>query len=131
MLVALAVATSGCTTTPTAPSDAKAADVVIPSSITSSRPNAARVTVRRDSGLMGAACSHAVRLDGKLIGTLSAGQEVTTYPNAGEHTLEATSTGAWCGANAVGGLSFVVDAGQAKVFRTGFSGFFDLTVTQQ
>ena len=129
-LLAVGLGLVGCTTTTTAPADASPAGVVIPSSILSARPDVGHLVVRRDSGLMGIACGHAIRLDGKFIATLGAGEEVTAFPTPGEHTLEASSTGVWCGANAVGGASFVLDAGQSRAFRTGFSGMFGLSVSQ-
>jgi hypothetical protein len=128
-LLAVALGVAGCATTATAPADASPASIVIPSSILATRPDVGRLVVRRDSGLLGVACDHAVRLDGKLIASLGAGEEATAFPNPGEHTLEASTTGAWCSGNSVGGASFVLEAGQSRTFRTGYSGF-SLAVSQ-
>lgn len=80
--------------------------------------------------MLGVACGHAIRIDGRIVGNLASGEELAANVAPGDHTLEASTTGVWCGANAVGGLSFVLNEGQAKEFRTGFSGMFNLDVTQ-
>lgn len=80
--------------------------------------------------MLGVACGHAIRIDGRIVGNLASGEELAANVAPGDHTLEASTTGVWCGANAVGGLSFVLNEGQAKEFRTGFSGMFNLDVSQ-
>lgn len=119
--VALAVL-GACATSPTAPGAATPATDVVASSALRPDSNRGMVVIRRDSGLMGVACGHAVRLDGKLVGELDAGEQVIAYAVPGEHQIDASTTGLFCSVGHVGGASFRIEAGQIKTFRTGFSG---------
>lgn len=117
------VAIAGCATTPTAPGDAGVASSEVVSGLSRPGPNAGRVVIRRDSGLLGVACGHAIRLDGRLLGELDSGEQVVAYPAPGEHVVDVSMTGMLCAQNNASGVSFTIEAGKSKVFRTGFSGF--------
>jgi hypothetical protein len=118
-----------CTTSPVSRADAEPATSVVYTRISkAANPTSASLTVRRDSGLMAVACAHAVRLDGKLIATLGTSEQVVVYPAAGEHVLEVSTTGLWCGANQQAGIPIQLAAGRAHTYRTGMSGFFNLLI---
>lgn len=73
------------------------------------------LVVKRDSGLMGAACSASVYVDGVLIGALRPSRKLTIYLPPGEH-LVAARNGSLCG-GAVSEGSFVLARAQLRTYR--------------
>lgn len=117
-----ALAFTACTT-PIGPGEAAPATSVIGGALGRPSTGSGVLTIRRDSGFLGGACGHLVRLDGKLVGELQAGQEVTVYPAPGEHVLEVRFAGMFCDASRGGGTAVQVEPGKRQVYRTGMVGF--------
>lgn len=128
-LVLVALPLSGCFTSPVSRADAEPATNVVYTTVSKTSTGAASLTVRRDSGLFGVACDHIVRLDGKMIASLRPSEQVVVYPEAGEHVLEASLAGVWCGGTQSAGMPITVQSGQARAARTSMSGFFNLSIS--
>lgn len=86
VLIALTVA--GCTT----PIDPAAAPVV--ASTPGSGP--AQITVTRDSGIYGSACSFHIAVDGVEVGVLDPGRKLIYRTSAGSHEVRASGS-QFCG----------------------------------
>jgi type IV pilus biogenesis protein CpaD/CtpE len=85
-----------------------------------SSPNTGEVTVKRDSGFAGSACSTRVYVDGKHIADIRPAEKVVLYLPEGEHILSAEPNGI-CGGNMTE-VKAVVKAGSHSNYRYGTSG---------
>ena len=125
----LALFIAGCATSPTAPSDARPSSTVVYSEVARSNSGSGTLVVRRDRGILGIACGHTIRLDGKMIADLDAGQEVVVYPPPGEHIVEAWLSGVWCSAGSGGGVAIQSEPGKRILVRTGMAAPFGVVLT--
>jgi hypothetical protein len=82
------MAAAGCTT----PIDPSAAPVV--DSVPGNGP--AQITVTRDSGVFGSACSFHIAVDGAEVGILDPGRKLVYRTSAGSHEIRA-SVSQFCG----------------------------------
>jgi hypothetical protein len=94
-----AVVLVGCATTST-PLGEATQGTVLAGAMTKPTPGAVPVTVRRDQGMMGAACSQRVAVNGVAVADLRSGQWVTFYVQPGRHILGARPNGLCGGGDA-------------------------------
>ena len=116
-----ACALTACATTPVPTSDSKP----IPP-LDASYQAGTPVTIKRDAGLVGAACAIRVFVDGKPAADLRARERVQLRIAPGEHVFSVKPNGL-CG----GGLREVardVPADGAIAFRIGYGGAGDLSI---
>jgi len=117
------LALGACTTSPVSVNEAKA---VTPLAYQAA-PNEpyATVTVVRDSGFEGSACSLGLFVDGKVSAILDTSQKATLYIPVGEHIVGASSVGAGlCGAftsNIIREISAMFKGGEMRQYRMGVS----------
>lgn len=95
-----------------------------------SGPDLGRLTVVRDSGMLGAGCYATVFIDGERAARLGTKEKVTFYLTSGEHLLGAALEGAGlCAANpGKRERDVLIKAGQPKVYRVFTSQSGDLDV---
>lgn len=107
-----ACALAACATHPVSTADAEPV-----SSLLWSTPEAGTVpfTVKRDKGLMGAACKTSVYVDGQHVGSLAPSQKLTVYLPPGEHMVGARN-GAICG-GAIAEAAVTLTADAQKTYR--------------
>lgn len=107
----------GCATSPVSNSEATPvpASRVLAPELLAQRPNAARITVKRDSGFMGSACAYKVFMDGRPVVLLRGGERVDLYVDPGQHVLGTFADGI-CGGGAAE-VEASVSAGQWKSYR--------------
>ena len=110
--VAAALLLAACATHPVSNSEA---DKVEASAYTKPLPDGSRLTVKRDRGMMGAACKVAIYLDGEKVASLGTSDLVTLYIPAGEHIVGAKN-GSVCG-GAVSESAFTIAPNAAKTYR--------------
>ena len=127
-LIAFAVVIAGCATRPV--SNAEAVHVpsirIIDSRFLQPTPDSGVVTVKRDSGIGGSACSSRVFVNAKPIADLQTSEKVVVYLPAGEYVFSAWPKGI-CG----GGMSEVramVKSGAELSFRIGYGSNGDFTI---
>jgi hypothetical protein len=104
----------GCATSPIGSGEASMGHA-IPNEWQLPAPNTGKFVVTRDSGLMGAACSQRIYVDGTPIGDLRTGQKVTVYLPAGEHVAGVKPAGICGGGSA--SAQVVMAAGATKLYR--------------
>ncbi|WP_218511224.1 DUF2846 domain-containing protein [Variovorax sp. dw_308] len=80
-----------------------------------SAPGTVPVTFKRDSGLMGGACSQRLYVNGSPIADLRAGQFVVIYLQPGQHIVGARPNGVCGGGDAEAEIT--VREGQARSYR--------------
>lgn len=119
---------SGCATAPI--SDAEATPVpverVLDESVMVRSPGTGQITVKRDSGLGGSACSSRVFVNAKPIADLRTSEKVVFHLPPGEYIFSAFPNGV-CG----GSMSEVrgtVRDGSAIAFRIGYGTSGDFTI---
>jgi len=90
---------SGCATSPVSYSEAVPVPTerILSRDLATARPDTGHITVSRDSGLMGAACTSRVFVDGKPIALMRNGERVDVYIEPGDHVLGVRPDG-FCGA---------------------------------
>lgn len=115
-LCALAVMT-GCATAPIERGSASAVpqDRVLARGVLTEKPGSARVTVSRDSGFMGSACTYRLFIDGQAVALLRGSERFEFFVTPGEHILSTRTDGICSGGTAE--VATQVAAGQAKRFR--------------
>jgi hypothetical protein len=107
----------GCASSPVSNSEAQSA----PDSRVHSRqwatpaPDTSELTIKRDGGVMGAACAVAVYMDGEAIADLRTSEKVTLYVRPGKHLFAARATGLCGGGTA--DASLVSEAGKPDTLR--------------
>src|SRR5262245_12857064 len=127
VLVLLMTLAAGCATgtTPiTTESGARVpADRIEQRELTEPAPDrTVKVTVLRDSGAYGSACTHVIEVDGKDAFEIRAGEYQTVYLPAGEHELTLRVVKSMCPAHWAS-LRVVLRDKQERVFRI-YSGLF-------
>lgn len=115
ILALAALCLTGCATSPV--STAEAEKVSASDQFATPFRNSALITVTRDSGFGGSACSSTVLMDGHEAGSLRTGQGLFLYVGAGEHIVGVRTPGI-CGGG-TSEASVTVNAGDEKGFRTG------------
>lgn len=116
-LLALTALLSACATQPVSNSQARA---VPPSSILSAQllspgPGTGKLIVKRDSGLMGAACSIRIYVDGEPVVDLGTAEKFEFYLPTGDHVLGARPNGICGGGASEAGV--VIAENRTKVYR--------------
>jgi len=128
LAIAMTLLVAGCATQPV--SDAEA--VFVPSSrylthqFIHPRQGAGPLLVKRDRGIMGAACDIRVYLDGVPAVDLATSEKALLYVPVGEHVLGAVATGICAGGTAE--ASVVVTADRTRSFRVGSGQSGDLAI---
>lgn len=127
-LIFLALAISGCATRPVSNAESKPvpSSRIIDARYFNSSPNTGVVTVKRDSGVGGSACTSRVFVNAKPIADLDPAEKVVLYLPADEYILSAWPNGI-CG----GGMSEVrasVKPGMELNFRIGYGSNGDFTI---
>ena len=129
--VLLGISATACATHPISNADAVAVpgDRVLDSQFSQPAAGTGKVTVKRDSGVGGAACTSRIFLNAKPVADLKPAEKVVMYVPAGDHILSAWPNG-MCG----GGMTEVraaVKAGAEINFRVGYgsNGDYSINVT--
>jgi type IV pilus biogenesis protein CpaD/CtpE len=128
LVATLLAALAGCATRPISNSEAVPAPVerILAPSLLQPSAESGKVTVKRDSGFGGSACTSRVFVDAKPVADLRASEKVVVYLPAGEHIFSAWPNGI-CG----GGMSEVratVKVGAEISFRIGYGSNGDFTI---
>ena len=118
--VAFAVAIVGCATTPVPDSAASAVpqDRLYAPALARPVTGGGSINVRRDSGLMGSACSTRVWIDGQPAADLRSSERITIHVEAGDHIVSAQPN-ALCAGGLVEAQA-VVKPGRTARFRVGY-----------
>jgi hypothetical protein len=122
---------SGCATHPIAYSEI----TVVPNSrvlapeFLAERSGTAKITIKRDAGFMGSACTYKVFIDGRPLARIHNGERINFFVDPGQHILGALAEG-FCG----GGTAEVeasLTTGQWKNYRiaSGQDGTLQLLAT--
>lgn len=106
---------SGCTTTAVSTDKAKAAKVIYMQSLLVERPSTGKMTIKRDIGLAGSACTTRISIDAKPLAELDPGEAFVIYLPAGEYILGAANSGLCGGGDAE--AQAVVRANESKTYR--------------
>jgi hypothetical protein len=130
-VIAFALAIAGCATRPVSNAEATAvpSERIIDSKFLEPTADAGIVTVKRDRGFGGSACSSRVFVNAKPVADIRTSEKVVIYLPAGEYIFSAWPNGV-CG----GGMSEVranVKAGVELNFRIGYgsNGSFTINAT--
>lgn len=128
VVIGMIALVSGCATQPVSNAAARSvpSNRIIDSALIKPSPDSGVVTVKRDSGFGGSACSSRVFVNAKPIADLDASEKVVLYLQAGEYILSAWPNGI-CG----GGMSEVrasVKSGSELSFRIGYGSNGDFTI---
>lgn len=92
LFAVIAVATlSACSTSP-----ATSAKTVSPMLYSTASSDTAKVTVTRDSGVVGAACAAKIFVDSKIVGQLKPSESVTLHIPNGRHIISFDTRGGLC-----------------------------------
>ncbi len=116
--LALTALLSACATQPVDSSQARA---VPPSNMLSAQqlspgPGTGKLIVTRDSGLMGAACSTRIYVDGEPIIDLDTSEKFEFYLPVGDHVLGARANGIFCGGGS-SGVEVTIAENRTKIYR--------------
>jgi hypothetical protein len=93
-------------------------------------PRSGQVSVKRDSGLRGAACSIRVLIDAQPVVDLRRAEKIILHLPAGDHVLSATGTTGLCSGAGVPEVRATVREGDEITFRVGHGMNGDLTISQ-
>ncbi|OYQ41070.1 hypothetical protein CHU94_08140 [Rhodoferax sp. TH121] len=113
--IAATVALTACATTAISTDKAKAAKVVFMQNLLVERPSTGKMTIKRDIGLAGAACTTRIFLDAKPLAELDPGEVFVIYVPAGEYILGAATSGLCGGGDAES--QAVVRVNESKTYR--------------
>lgn len=115
--IVISAAFAGCATKPVSYTEAEPvpSSRVLAPELLRARPDAARITVKRDSGFMGSACAFRVFVDGRPVVELRSSERVDIYVDPGQHILGTYATGICGGGTAE--VEATVGAGQWKSYR--------------
>lgn len=126
---AMAVLCASCATSPI--STAEAADVppdrVLNAALLRASAGSVAVVVKRDSGLMGAACSTKLYVNGAHVADIRVAEKLTLQLQPGSHNLAAVPGGI-CG-GAMSEVRATIKAGEHQTFRIGAGQGGDMTLT--
>lgn len=118
ILVALPlIILAGCATSPVSNSEALSipSERVLSSQLTKEGPGTVRLTVKRDTGMMGAACAHKLYLDGTHVALIRLGEKITLHVQPGNHVIGAAPSGICGGGTAENEAN--MKFGEPKTFR--------------
>jgi hypothetical protein len=122
-------AMTGCATSPIGTSEAT--DVpegrIIDASALRPSAGSVPVVVKRDSGMMGAACGTKLYVNGSHVADLRTSEKVTLQLKPGEHNLAAVPGGI-CG-GAISEVRATIKAGAPQTFRIGAGQSGDMTLS--
>ena len=128
LFIALAVLITGCATRPI--SNAKAVDVpsdrIIDSTYLRYVPNAGRVTIKRDSGLLGIGCSSRIFVNAQPVADIHTSEKIVLYLPAGDYVFSA-----WPNDPCGGGMSEVrgtITSSSKLSFRVGYGSSGDFAI---
>lgn len=98
LVLLILIALSGCATTPIGNNEASniPVDRTLAPEMQRSFPDAAVLTIKRDTGFMGSGCTMRLFIDGKPVADLRKGEKFKAYVNPGRHMLGVTPAG-FCG----------------------------------
>lgn len=119
--IILAALLAGCATQVVPEAEMRPPAKVQPSVRVTPAAGDGTIVVKRDSGQLGAACTHHIWLDGQQVVSLEEGQGIALAVPAGEHVLS-MKTGGWLCGNINREVGFSIAAGQKKSFRSGVAG---------
>lgn len=122
---------TGCGTSPIQVSDATPVPTSrIDAELSKPGADSAKVTVVRDSGLLGGGCLFGFYVDGKLIARLDTSERHSVELPAGEHVLGAAAVGrALCsGENRRREVATILKPGDSKVYRMSVEQGMGLTI---
>jgi hypothetical protein len=105
---------AGCATRPVASGEARGG-TPISNEWQAPTANTGRFVVTRDRGMMGAACSQRVYVDGSPIGDLRSGQSITVYLPSGDHVAGVMPNG-FCGGGSAS-TDVRMTAGATRYYR--------------
>lgn len=116
-LVIVCCLAAGCATSPVTYAEAEPVPLerILAKEMTTVQPNAARLSITRDSGMAGAACSQQLFIDGRHVADFRPGERLDVYVTPGEHVLSA-KPGGICGGG-TGEVGITVAAKQWKRYR--------------
>ena len=93
-----------------------------------SGPDSVEVTVKRDSGFAGSACSTRIYVDGNAVADIRPSEKIVVYLSKTEHILGASPNG-WCGGGTVE-VRADVRSGSPANFRVGYGSNSDFFINQ-
>jgi len=126
ILVSLAlVVIAGCATT-AVPLDQAKPGKVAPNEWQSPTPGSGTLTIVRDTGMQGAACTSHVLINGKPVADLRIAQTATVYLPPGEY-IAGVRNATICGGGD-SSVSVTMTAGARKAYRVGISVAGDLKI---
>lgn len=128
LIVAAAVAATGCASAPTPDADAVPARTILAPAMTVASVGSGVLVVKRDRGLTGSGCEHRLAIDGTPFAVLRVGEVVTIYAAPGEHVLSVSSPGAICPSGIVE-AGVRLEAGKRQTFRTGLPSGWEIALT--
>ena len=128
LIIATLLSIGGCATRPV--SNAEAVNVpmerIVDSRYLQNAPNTGQVTVKRDSGFGGSACSSRIFVNAKPVADLRTSEKVVLYLPEGEYVISA-----WPNSICGGGMSEVratVKSGGELNFRVGYGSNGDFSI---
>ncbi|KAF3981999.1 MAG: hypothetical protein HFP78_03830 [Methylococcales symbiont of Hymedesmia sp. n. MRB-2018] len=128
ILLLILIALSGCATRPISNTIAIPAPMerILDTHYLKPGPGTGEVTVKRDSGFGGSACSSRIFVDGHPVADIRVSEKVVLYLPEGEHILSAWPNGI-CG----GGMTeikAVIKAGTPSSYRVGYGSNGDFAI---
>ena len=103
-------------------------DQILDNSLFTPRPDTVEVTVKRDSGFGGSACSSRIFVDAKPVADIRASQKIILYLSKSEHILGASPNG-YCGGGTVE-VRADLRSGAPASFRVGYGSNSDFFINQ-
>lgn len=128
ILLLIVVVFSGCATQPISNTLAAPAPMerIIDKRYLQPGPRTGEVTVKRDSGFCGSACSSRIFVDGHPVADIRVSEKVVLYLPEGDHILSAWPNGI-CGGGMTE-LRAIVKAGTQSNYRVGYGSNGDFTI---
>jgi hypothetical protein len=93
-----------------------------------SHPDTVEVTIKRDSGFGGSACSSRIYVDGNPVADIRSSEKIVVYLTKTEHILGASPNG-WCGGGTVE-VRADLRSGAPANFRVGYGSNSDFFINQ-
>ena len=112
-----AISLTACATSPIPHSNARTvhSSSVLAPDLLKERPGTGKITVKRDSGWMGSACTFRVFIDGRPVALLRNGERFDVFLAPGQHVLSSHPEGICGGSTAE--VEALVALGQWKRYR--------------
>jgi hypothetical protein len=101
---------------------------ILDGTLFTSGPDTAEVTIKRDSGFAGSACSSRIYVNGAPVADIRSSQKIVVYLSKSEHILGASPNG-WCGGGTVE-VRADLRSGLPANFRVGYGSNDDFFITQ-